>query len=394
MTLPLPTRPPLVRRPADRVIAGVCEAVARHLMVDVLAVRAAFVVLVPLGGAGILAYAALWAFMPQDRSAPPRLRSALSPRVVRERGTSIALLLLGLGAALLVGQLIGSAVVVPALLSGAGVAVIWRQVDEGRRPAGREGWLWLGSGVLLLLAGLVAFLVVSDQLAAARQAFTVILVVVAGLVLVTAPWWRRLVSELTAERRERIRTQERAEVAAHLHDSVLQTLALIQRHVDSPREVARLARGQERELRTWLYGRTAEAAQRFAAVLEAVAADVEDQYAVAVEAVVVGDCALDAATGALVQATREALVNAARHSGAETVSLYAEVEPERVVAYVRDRGAGFDPANIPADRQGIRGSIEGRMARHGGRAVVRSTPGTGTEVELGVDRAGVAGARG
>jgi len=394
VSLPLPTRPPLVRRPADRVIAGVCEAVARHLQVDVLAVRGTFVVLVPFAGAGILAYAALWAFMPQDRSTPPRARSALSPRIVRERGTSIALLLLGLGAALLVGQLIGSAVVVPALLSGAGVAVIWRQVDEGRRPAGRQGWLWLGSGAALLFAGLIAFLVVSDQLAAARQAFTVILVVVAGLVLVTAPWWRRLVSELTAERRERIRTQERAEVAAHLHDSVLQTLALIQRHVDSPREVARLARGQERELRTWLYGRTPEAAQRFAAAMEAVAADVEDAYAVAVEAVVVGDCALDPATGALVQAAREALVNASRHSGVEAVSLYAEVELDRVVAYIRDRGSGFDTAAVPADRQGIRGSIEGRMARHGGRAVVRSTPGTGTEVELGVDRAGVAGARG
>lgn len=375
-------------------IAGVCEAVARHLSVNVFVVRAVLVVLVVFGGAGILAYALLWAFMPQDRAPRPPPRSAGTPSALRERGISFALLTLALGAALLVGEVVGSSLVVPALLAGVGVAVIWRQVDEGRRPASREGWLWMAGGAALLVAGLVAFLVASGQLAAARQAFAVILVVVVGLVLVTAPWWRRLVSELTAERRERIRTQERAEVAAHLHDSVLQTLALIQRHVDSPREVARLARGQERELRTWLYGRTPGAAQRFAAALEAVAAEVEDSYAVAVEAVVVGDCPLDPALGALVQATREALVNAARHSGVESVSLYAEVEPDRVVAYVRDRGQGFEPGAVPADRQGIRGSIEGRMARHGGRAVVRSAVGTGTEVELGVDRVGVAAARG
>nr|MBA3523576.1 ATP-binding protein [Geodermatophilaceae bacterium] len=151
---------------------------------------------------------------------------------------------------------------------------------------------------------------------------------------------------------------------------------------------------QERELRSWLYGRAPEAASRFAAALEGMAADVEDSYAVAVEAVLVGDCDVDPAVAALVQAAREAVVNAARHSGVDTVSLYGEVEPQRVVVYVRDRGVGFDPADVPADRQGIRGSIHGRMARFAGHARLRSAPGAGTEVELSVDRADVAAVRG
>ncbi|MBA3524476.1 MAG: PspC domain-containing protein, partial [Geodermatophilaceae bacterium] len=313
-TLPgptLPARPPLVRRPDDRVVAGVCDAMARHLMVGVLAVRVVFVVLVAFGGAGVMAYAGLWAFMQQGASpagngsarmqqgaSPGDGAPARTPRELttapgqrrpagREHGRSVALLLVALGVVLLVAQLglIPVGVVVPLLLGGAGVAVIWRQIDEGRRPADRAGWWRLGAGAGLLLLGLGAFLIASDQLLAARQALAVILVIVLGLVVVTAPWWRRLVVELGAERRERIRTQERAEVAAHLHDSVLQTLALIQRHVDSPREVTRLARGQERELRSWLYGRAPEAASRFAAALEGMAADVEDSYAVAVEAV-------------------------------------------------------------------------------------------------------------
>jgi len=391
------SRPPLVRRSDDRVIAGVCDGVARHLGLGALPVRAAFVVLTAFGGAGIMAYALLWAFMPHERSSGGPPAAPPLTRGVRDRAPSIALLFVALGVLILLAQLDvvgGSRVLVPLLLAGSGVALIWRQVDEGRRPTDLRGWLLLGAGAALVLSGLVAFLALSGQLVEAWQALTAILLIVVALAVVTAPWWRRLVTELSAERRERIRTQERAEVAAHLHDSVLQTLSLIQRHVDSPREVARLARGQERELRTWLYGRTTDAAQRFAAAMEAVAADVEDTYAMAIEAVVVGDCAMDAATGALVRAAREALVNAARHSGVETVSLYAEVEAERVVAYVRDRGSGFDPETVPADRQGIRGSIEGRMARHGGRAVVRSAPGSGTEVELGLDRAGASGARG
>jgi signal transduction histidine kinase len=374
-----------VRRSDARVIAGVCEGIAQHLGVPALAVRAVFVVLTPFGGTGILAYAALWAFVPLQRTdSADRVEGQR-----RDRGQSVALLVVALGVVLLLAQFDvagGTDVIVPLLIAGAGVALIWRRMDERRTPAGNRGWLLLLGGATLVLAGLIGFLVLAGQLGPARQAIVAILVIVVVLVLVTAPWWWRLATELTAERRERIRTQERAEVAAHLHDSVLQTLALIQRHVDSPREVARLARGQERELRSWLYGRQPDPAVRFAAAIQAAAAEVEDSYAVVIEAVVVGDCELDIDAAAVVQAAREALINAARHAGVEEVSLYAEVEPSRIAVYVRDRGVGFDTAAVPEDRHGLRGSIEGRMRRHGGTASVRSGAGSGTEVELTIDR--------
>lgn len=374
-----------MRRSTERIIAGVCDGVAQHLGVPPLAVRGVFVVLTAFGGIGVLAYAGLWAFVPLERSEPadpPRSSS-------RDRGQSVALLAVALGVVLLLAQVgvgFGSALVLPLLIAGAGVALIWRRIDEGRTPDSRRGWALLLGGAGLVVAGLISFLVVAGQLGPARQALVAIVVIVGGLALVTAPSWRRLYTELTAERRERIRTQERAEVAAHLHDSVLQTLALIQRHVESPREVARLARGQERELRSWLYGRAPDPATRFAAAIQATAAEVEDSYAVAVEAVVVGDCDLDSGAAAVVQAAREALINAARHAGVDEVSLYAEVEPTRIAVYVRDRGIGFDPAAVSEDRQGLRGSIEGRMRRHGGKATVRSAAGSGTEVELALDR--------
>jgi signal transduction histidine kinase len=191
----------------------------------------------------------------------------------------------------------------------------------------------------------------------------------------------RMVTTLSLERAERIRSQERADIAAHLHDSVLQTLALIQRNAGSPREVARLARGQERTLRTLLYG-TRTASGQFGAELRVAAAEVEDAYAVSVDVVLVGDAPLSDDLAALVAAAREALVNAARHSGVDAVSVYAEFEPEQVSVFVKDRGAGFELDEIAADRQGVRGSIIGRVERHGGTVQVTSTPGAGTEVEM------------
>jgi signal transduction histidine kinase len=175
-------------------------------------------------------------------------------------------------------------------------------------------------------------------------------------------------------------------VAAHLHDSVLQTLALMQKRAEDPREVAGLARRQERELRAWLNGRREAGADTLAGRLEAAAAEVEETHGVPVDVVAVGDAPPDARVEALVAAAREALVNAAKFAGPEPISLYAEAEADRVVVYVRDRGPGFDAAAVPADRRGLRDSIVGRMARHGGRAVVNSVPGEGTEVELVLER--------
>jgi len=208
-----------------------------------------------------------------------------------------------------------------------------------------------------------------------------VVMTVIGLALLTGPWWIRMVSDLGEERSERIRSQERAELAAHLHDSVLQTLALIQRNASSPREVTRLARGQERELRTLLYGARTASGQ-LSEALRGAAGEVEDAYAIKVDVVVVGDAPLSERFGALVAACREALVNAAKHAGVETVSLYAEVEDSACLCFVRDRGSGFDPAAVDADRQGLRGSIIGRVERHGGQVSVRSSPGAGTEVEI------------
>jgi signal transduction histidine kinase len=195
-----------------------------------------------------------------------------------------------------------------------------------------------------------------------------------------------MTADLRNERRERIRSQERAEVAAHVHDSVLQTLALIQKAADDPREVTRLARGQERELRGWLYRPPPDAQVAFAAALEQAAAEVEEAHRTPVEVVVVGDCSSDPRLEALVAAAREAIVNAAKHSGAAQVRVYAEVEDDRVTVFVRDRGAGFDPAAVGADRYGLAQSVVGRMQRHGGTVEVRSEPGEGTEVRLEVAR--------
>jgi signal transduction histidine kinase len=210
---------------------------------------------------------------------------------------------------------------------------------------------------------------------------------VAAIGVILTPWWLRLVRGLTEEREERVRSQERAELAAHLHDSVLQTLALMQKRADDPRAVAALARRQERELRSWLNGgRRGEPAASLAAALQTAVAEVEDDHGVPVDVVAVGDCPLDEPGAALVAAVREAVLNAVKFAGGAPVSVYAEVAPERVEVFVRDRGPGFDLAAVPGDRRGLRESVLGRMERHGGRAEVHTRPGTGTEVELVLPR--------
>jgi signal transduction histidine kinase len=207
--------------------------------------------------------------------------------------------------------------------------------------------------------------------------------------VIFAPWIVRLVRSLASERAQRIRSQERAEMAAHLHDSVLQTLAMVQRRAGEPQDVAALARRQERELRAWLAGRPSPGqAAGLAPALEAAAAEVEERHGVPVEVVAVGDRPLDDGAEAVVAAAREAMTNAAKFGGGSPVDVYAESSSERLQVFVRDRGPGFDPTAVPADRRGVRESIVGRMARHGGRATITSAPGAGTEVELVIERDG------
>jgi signal transduction histidine kinase len=241
-----------------------------------------------------------------------------------------------------------------------------------------------GFGIALVVGAGLLFLQANGALGGARDLVLSVVVVALGLGLVLAPFWLRLVRGLDAERAARIRSQERAEVAAHLHDSVLQTLALMQKRADDPREVATLARRQERELRAWLAGDGVRPGERsLAAALRSVAEEVEERHRIAVEVVVVGDRDLDERSSALVDAAREALQNAAAHAGeAGPIRLYGEVEDDTIEVFVRDRGRGFDLAAVPADRHGVRDSIIGRMERAGGRAEVRSTRGSGTDVAL------------
>jgi signal transduction histidine kinase len=213
--------------------------------------------------------------------------------------------------------------------------------------------------------------------------------VIAAIAIVLGPWWLRIARDLVAERRARIRAEERADMAARVHDSVLQTLALIQRNADQPQHVIQLARAQERELRAWLFDGRAPGSvdeMTLAAGVRQIQQEVEAQHGVSVEAITVGDCELDDDLAALLAAAREATVNAAKWSGEDVVSVFAEVEPASVSVYVRDRGKGFDPAAVPEDRKGLAESIHARMARRGGSATVRSTPGQGTEVSLTMPR--------
>jgi len=383
-TLPEPVRPPLVRPRSGRLVAGVAAGTALHLGADTLVVRVVFVVLAATG-IGVVPYVLLWFFMPvADVDADPVTPEAPSRR------QAVGLGLLGLGALVITSSLGawgGSNLVVPLLLVAVGLTVIWRQLDTDRSLA-RPGVRWLlAGGVLLGAVGVVLLLVTTGQLDDARNGFASTLLIVVGVALATAPLWRRLLVSREAERTARVRSEERAAVAAHLHDSVLQTLALIQRHADDATAVSRLARSQERELRTWLYEPAAAVGGgTWAALVSGVVAEVEADHALTVESVVVGDAPLDDALTALGAATREALVNAAKHSGATVADLYTEVSPQRVAVFVRDRGAGFDPAAVPGDRRGLRDSVTGRLTRLGGTATVRSAPGEGTEVELCLPR--------
>jgi signal transduction histidine kinase/phage shock protein PspC (stress-responsive transcriptional regulator) len=381
----------LYRATDGRAIAGVARGLAEHLGVDVLFVRLAFVVLAFASWAGVAAYGAFWILVPQDTeagAATPSMPSTSRPGA--DRSQLIALGALAIGGVLLVSGIgnIFRSLLLPLALTALGVALVWRQADEAQRERWRVG-RWRRSfllrgliGVGLVIAGGAVFLASRGELGAARDALFGTIVVVAGLALITGPWWLRMARELAAERRERIRSQERAEVAAHVHDSVLHTLTLIQRHVDDPREVARLARAQERELRAWLYRPPPEAAATLSAELERVAAEVEDAHRVKIDVVVVSDTPTDERLGALLLAAREAMVNAAKYAGESAISVYGEVEPDRVTVFVRDRGKGFDLDSIPEDRLGIRHSIVGRMDRNGGAAIIRSAPGEGTEVKL------------
>jgi signal transduction histidine kinase len=359
-----------------------------------MVVRVAFVVLATTG-IGVVMYALLWLTMPvaapgTEEPAPGTFTLG-APTGKRQL---LTLAVLGFAGVVLVGQIArfsSGAFVLPLVLVAVGLAVIWRQLDTDRTLA-LPGVRWaLAGGAALAAGGVILLLATTGQLANARNGFAATLVILTGVVLATAPIWRRLLDSRAEERTARIRSEERAAVAAHLHDSVLQTLALIQRHAEDQQAVSRLARSQERELRAWLYDpAVVREGGTWAGLVAGMVADVEGDHALLVDPVVVGDAPIDDALAGLGAATREALVNAAKHSGATAADLYTEVTPDRVSVYVRDRGKGFDPAEVPDDRRGLRDSVSGRLTRLGGTAVVRSAPGEGTEVELVLPRGAAA----
>jgi signal transduction histidine kinase len=347
--------PSFERSEQDRVIAGVCGGLASTLGVDATLVRLAFALLALAGGAGILLYFALW-----------RLAEHKSPRgAVALAAAALLALLVAFG--LSGAGLLGTAL----LLAGAAVAVT-------RGGSLRPGGSLPVPAVVLTMIGAVVLL---DHLGASGS-FVAPGALVGALLLVLGPW----VWQLVSERGERIRMAERTEVAARVHDSVLQTLALIQRHSDDPTRVAAISRRQERELRRWLYGTGVDGAATLEDALADAAADVEELHGVRVELASSGQAPVDESVEQLVLAAREAMTNAAKFSGSGEISVYAGAGTDAISVFVRDRGRGFDRASVPAGRRGIAESIEGRMRRAGGTAVIMSAPGEGTEVELTLRR--------
>lgn len=258
--------------------------------------------------------------------------------------------------------------------------------SENRRNLAR---LALGGMAVLLGAGALAG--ANSSWSALRQGLTAGILFALGTGLLLAPWLIRLSGDLSKERRARIRSEAQAEFAAHVHDSVLQTLALIQRRSTEPKEVVALARRQERELRAWLYSGTEvhqeDTVLTLTQAFEAIAQEVEDDHRVRVELVTIGSAAVlhrlvDETTEALVAAAREAIVNAAKHANVEEVSVFAEADASAIEVFVRDRGVGFDPTTVAPSRRGIADSIRARMIRVGGDATISSAPNEGTEVRL------------
>ncbi|MBK0419971.1 PspC domain-containing protein [Leucobacter sp. CSA1] len=441
---------PLRRVRDERVIAGVCAGLAEHLGVQPVAARIAMLVFALFGGAGVIFYLWLWATVPLEgesegilpmRRALTRPASAVTERRAgglgsgepggagpgpasgtdpdsgdpggaaggpaerRDSGAGVATrpswpvaeMLLGgclliAGAALVLFQLgvqLRLEVILPAMAVLVGVGLTWWQIADRDRPD-RNQIPRVLAALALVAVGVLMFFVTARQ----PNAWTVIaaaLAVLAGVAFAIAPWLLRINRELMAERAGRARETERAEIAAHLHDSVLQTLALIQQRSEPGSDVSRLARGQERELREWLFrtadGAAPEAREAIDVELRAHAAALEEHHAVRFEVVVVGGAGSGRGAGqavpeAIVAAAREAMLNAARHAGG-SVTVYIELAPGKVSVDVTDRGPGLDAAALPDGRMGVRESILGRMARAGGTARIVAGPGgSGTSVRL------------
>lgn len=389
----------VVRSVSDRWLGGVCGGLAEHFSAPAWIFRGAFVLTTLVAGFGIVAYALMWVFLPLDPERRASPEPAAKPTTGWDLTGVLGILALGLGVLLglaALGLPIRVSLWGPVLIVGAGVALLWRQSDDLQRAtlrsraeegvqataalSDRQGWIRVLVGLGLVLLGLVAVIGPQLDLATTGRSMAAAGAVVAGVVLIALPWISTWIKGLEAERYAAVRAEERAAMAARVHDSVLQTLTLIQRRADDPAEVSRLARAEERALRSWLYAPVGASGSLGAALAEVVATT-EADYDARIDLVTVGDAVVDDRLAALVAATREAVVNAAKHAGAPA-TVYAEVEEDQVEVNVRDRGCGFEMDDVGPDRHGVRQSIVARMASVGGSAAVRSAPGEGTEVRL------------
>jgi signal transduction histidine kinase len=399
---------PLRRHVEGRLIGGVAAGIADRTGFDVSLIRAVLVVLALItSGFCAAAYVVAWLLIPAQGADVSIGTRALNDR----RGIGLAAALTSaLVAVLIIASALGaswvSSLAFPAIVCAAGLVLISRNAPDDEREYLREladpvargraaprsrRLLRVGVALVLLVLGLVALLSGHQNAAALLRPLAGVLLLIGGIVLAFGPWWLRAARAAVDERQARIRAEERAEMATRVHDSVLQTLALIQRRAGDPQQVTKLARAQERELREWLFdGRAPGSMDGQAATVadgvRLIQQDVEAQHGISVDAVTVGNCNLDEELSALLAAAREATVNAAKWSGAPVVSLFAEVEPESVSLFVRDRGRGFDPDAVPDDRKGLAESVRARVARRGGAVTVRSAPGAGTEVSLVMPR--------
>jgi len=375
-----------VPRGSDRVLAGVASGWANRWGVEPTVVRAAVGLLTLAGGLGVVLYGGAAILSTDGVGEPARLLPCWD-RWRRELAIGCAV-----GATLVASRAIGlwpgDGIMLPAIAVAVGISIIWSLGGRTRPSVGGATvrFVQVLIGLALLIGGVGSLANRTGGLAGVGASAGAIAVVVAGLAIFAAPAVGRLLQRLDDERAARIREDERARMAAHLHDSVLQSLVLLQRTGD-PRRMTTIARRQERELRAWLYGSTHEGEPAsLHAAIDAVAVAIEADHDVRVEAVVVGDQPLDEAARALVAAVREAVVNAARHAHVERVDVFVEADDAELTGFVRDTGRGFDPITVAGDRRGISESIVGRVQRLGGTAMLSSRPGAGTEVELRVPR--------
>jgi signal transduction histidine kinase len=405
---------PFRRQTENQLAGGIAAGIAAKTGIDVSAVRLALIVATLVtGGLAAAGYVLCWLVVPAAGAESSIGSRALSDKSGVAQAAGLASLIgIGLIVASIVNAVWLTSLAFPIIVCADGLLLIWRNAPAEeqvalRRLVGPLLGIGIGSGArgshpvrrlliaaVLLVVGLYALLNGHARLAALKPLAGIVLVM-AGIVVALGPWWLRIARDLVEERQARVRAEERAEMASRVHDSVLQTLALIQRRSGDPHQVVRLARAQERELRAWLFdgrapGAVDDQATTVAAGIRLIQQDVEAQHGMAVDAITVGDCELDDDLNALLAAAREATVNAAKWSGAEVVSLFAEVEAHSVSLFVRDRGRGFDPDAVPADRKGLAESVRARVARRGGTAIVRSAPGEGTEVTLTMARDGAA----